>query len=61
MSVINEDDPELVKRRDELIKKYRAEAKKKKKKKKSVGDKLNDQRTGLSAVMSELRRQNQGK
>lgn len=55
--MINEDDPELVARRDALIKKYRKQAKKKKKKK-SVGDKLNDKRQGLSAVMSELRKQN---
>ena len=61
MSVINEDDLELVKRRDELVKKYRADAirrKKKNKRKNSVGEDLGEQRTGLSALMDELEKEN---
>jgi len=55
---INESDEELVARRDKILKKMRADAKKRKKKNKSVGDKLNENRTGLGSVMNELRKQN---
>ena len=55
---INESDGELVARRDKILKKMRADAKKRKKKNKSVGDKLNENRTGLGSVMNELRKQN---
>jgi len=56
---INESDEELVARRDKILKKMRADARKRKmRKKKSVGDKLNENRTGLSSVMNELRKQN---